>query len=86
MDEHGKAHQVKCKVCTKIKGKEKLMAHKLDNLWKHGGRRKKIMVIPKVYNVGEYYMNKDFIHAKNERLYATTKKDTIIDQICQVTI
>ncbi len=48
------------------------MALKLDNLWKHGGRRKKIMAIPKVYNVGEYYMNKDIIHAKNERLYATT--------------
>jgi uncharacterized membrane protein len=30
-----------CKVYTKIKGKEKLMALKLDNLWKHGGRKKK---------------------------------------------
>ncbi len=44
------------------------------------------MAIPKVYKVGEYYMNKDFIHAKNEHLYATTRKDTIIDQIYQVTI
>jgi hypothetical protein len=74
MDEHGKAHQVKCKVCTKIKGKEKLMALKLDNLWKHGGRRKKIMAITKVYNVGEYCMNKDIIHAKNERCMPQLKR------------
>jgi hypothetical protein len=86
MDEHGKVHKVKCKVCTKIKGKEKLMALKLDNLWKQGGSWKKIMAIPKVYNVSEYYMNKDFIHAKNECLYATTRKDTIINQIYQATI
>ncbi len=44
------------------------------------------MAIPKVYNVGEYYMNKDFIHAKNECLYATTRKDTTINQIYQAII
>jgi hypothetical protein len=62
------------------------MTLKLDNLWKHDGRKKKVMAIPKVYNLGEYYMNKDFIHVKNEHFYATTTKDTINDQICQATI
>ncbi len=40
VDACGKVHKVKSKVCTKIKNKEKLIAPKLDNLWKHGGRRK----------------------------------------------
>jgi hypothetical protein len=34
---HGKVHQIKCKVCTKVMNKEKLLALKLDSLWKHGG-------------------------------------------------
>ncbi len=32
MDEQRKVHQIICKVRTKIKGKEKLMAPKLDSL------------------------------------------------------
>jgi hypothetical protein len=31
-------------------------------------------------------MNKDFVHAKNECMYFSTKKDTIAYQICHVTI
>jgi hypothetical protein len=36
-----------------------------------------IMAIPKVCKASEYYMNKDFFHAKNERLYVATKKGII---------
>jgi hypothetical protein len=54
----------------------------LDNLWIHGGRKK----ISWVCKVGEYYMNKEFIHAKNEHSYATTKKDIIINQIYLIII
>jgi len=32
-----------------------------------------------VCSVGEYYMNKYFVHAKNERLYAITKNETIFN-------
>jgi hypothetical protein len=45
VDAHGKVHQVRCKVCTKIKGKEKLLAFKLNCPWKHNGRRKALDVI-----------------------------------------
>ncbi len=38
--EDGKVHQVKCKVCSKIERKDKLLAPKLDNFWKHSGRKK----------------------------------------------
>jgi hypothetical protein len=28
-----------------------------------------LIVVPRFYKVGEYYMNKGFVHAKNEHLY-----------------
>jgi hypothetical protein len=34
-DEQKKVHKIKCKIYTKIEGKEKLLAIKLDNLYKH---------------------------------------------------
>jgi hypothetical protein len=33
--EKGAMHQVKCKICTFIEGKEKLLAPKLNNLLKY---------------------------------------------------
>jgi hypothetical protein len=50
-------------------GKEKLLDLKLDNLWKHGGNRKALVAILGVFSVGEYYMNKELVHVKNETLY-----------------
>ncbi len=66
MDVHGKVHQVRCKVCSIIEGKEKLLAPKLDNLWKHANRKKTLTNIQGVYKVSEYYMNKDLVRAKNK--------------------
>jgi hypothetical protein len=50
----------------------------MNNLWKHGGKRQALILLFKVYKVGEYYMNKDFFHAENEHLFVTPKKDTIV--------
>jgi len=36
-------------VYIKIEGKEKLLALKLDNLEKHGARRKTLLVVPKEF-------------------------------------
>jgi hypothetical protein len=52
--------KVKCKVCSKIEGKENLLAPKLDSLWKHCGRRKTLTDVQGVCKAGEYYMNKNF--------------------------
>jgi hypothetical protein len=57
------------------------LAPKLDNLWKHGGRREALVVILRVYKTRKIYMKKKLVHAKNERLYANGKKDTIVNQI-----
>jgi len=32
VDEQGRVHKIRCKICTKINCKEKLLAPKLDNL------------------------------------------------------
>jgi hypothetical protein len=47
---------------------------------------KALMTIPRVCNANEYYMNKKKLHAKNERLYVATKKDTILKQVCHIAI
>jgi len=84
VDAYGKVHQAKCKVYTKIKGKEKFFAPKLDSLWKHSGKKKAFTIIRRLCKADEYHMNKDFSHAKNEHLYCLVKKDTIANQICHV--
>ncbi len=45
VDVDGKVHQVRWKVYAKLRGKKKLLAFKLDSLWKHGGRRKALTII-----------------------------------------
>jgi hypothetical protein len=49
-----------------IEQKEKLLAPKLDNLWKHDNKKKALTNIQGVYKASEYYMNKNLVHAKNE--------------------
>jgi len=46
VDAHGKVHKVRCKVCSKIGDEEKLLALKLNSLWKHSERRKALVAIP----------------------------------------
>lgn len=77
----GKVYQIKCNVSSKIKVKEKLFTPKLDNRWKHDGKRKALIVIPNVCKTRKFYMNKDFVHAKDEHLYANVNKDTIANQV-----
>jgi hypothetical protein len=74
VDVNGKMHQVRCKVCNKIEGIEKLLAPKLDSLWKHGSRKEILIGIWRIYKFGEYYMNKNLVHTKNEWLYMVIGK------------
>jgi hypothetical protein len=54
------------KVCTKIERKKKLLAPKLDTVWKHGGR-KEVFIALLICRVGKFYMNKKLcLHAKNK--------------------
>jgi hypothetical protein len=71
---------------SKIDGKDKMFAPKINSLWKHARRRKALVRVHRVCDVGEYYMNKDSINAKNERLYVAIKKDSILKQVYHVVI
>jgi hypothetical protein len=53
VDVDGKVHQVRCKVCNKIEGKEKLLPRKLKYFWKQDNRKKTLIDIRKVYKVGD---------------------------------
>jgi hypothetical protein len=77
----GRVHQVRCLVCTKIEGRDKLLTPKLDSLWKHGGRRRAHTDIPGVAKKGEYYTALDCRHLKNEVLFLAIGRDTVAKQI-----
>jgi hypothetical protein len=87
VDEQGKVHLVKCKVCSKINGKDKMFAPKIESLQKHVGRKKALMVVLGVCGVGEHYKSKDSVHVKNETwLYAIARKDSTFKQIYHVIV
>jgi hypothetical protein len=64
------------------KRKEKLLAFNFDSLWKRGGRKKAIIAIRNGCQIEKFYMNKKFVHAKNEHLYTIVRNDNITN--CQV--
>jgi hypothetical protein len=65
-------------VCTFVEGKEKLLAPKLDSLLKHQGRHKAKKSLSRV-DVGQFYFNKDFVHAKNEHAYMVIDNSFVLD-------
>jgi hypothetical protein len=50
----GRVTQVRCKVCSEVEGREKLLAPKIDLLWKHVGRRRALTSIGTVKK-GDHY-------------------------------
>lgn len=84
----GKVRQVRCKVCSDVEGREKLLVPKLDSLWKHCGRRKATTSFGKV-KAGEYYFLSTNSHVKNERIFfAKLGKagDTVLQQVAEGTV
>jgi hypothetical protein len=67
-------------VCTFVEGKEKLLTPKLDSLLKHQGRRKVKKSMSRV-DVGQFYFNKDFMHAKYEHAYMVVDDPSILDRL-----
>ncbi len=68
---NGRVHKVKCKVCRKIKGHNKLLVWKLNSLWKHIGQRKATTTILNVMAMGEYWFLKTNQQVFNESLYVS---------------
>jgi hypothetical protein len=61
-DEKGEVQQVQCKVCTSVKGKQKLLDAKLDSLFKHQGHQKAKVSMLGV-DARSFYFNKNYVHA-----------------------
>jgi hypothetical protein len=77
----GKLMMVQCKVCNEIKGQEKLLVPKLNNLQKCAGRQKCKVPCPRCV-VGQYFMSIDSKHAKNKWLWASKGRNTIVKMVC----
>jgi hypothetical protein len=65
MGADGRVSQVRCKVCSFVERREKLLVPKIDSLWKHVGWRKALCDTMKVKK-GEYYYLGHNQHIKNE--------------------
>jgi hypothetical protein len=73
---------VLCKICTKVSGKDKLLAPKFDSLCKHASRKKFTSPMPGVPK-GTFYYAKDCQHAKNELLYVSRSGESVLDRVMQ---
>jgi len=73
----GVVNQMHCKVCTTIKDRERLLATKLDSLYKHVGEKK-----AKANHLGmakgTIYYCKNFVHQKNETSYVASLHNIMV--------
>ena len=66
--EDDKIKQVRCKICSDVQGRNKLLVPKLDSLYKHCGRRKAKTSFGKVV-AGEHYFLSNNVHVRNEKFF-----------------
>ncbi len=74
---------MRCKVCSKIEEKEKLLVPKFEFFVKHAWLRKCITIQREIIIVA-YFLNSTNAHVKKEKLYATIGFDIIFAQIVNV--
>jgi hypothetical protein len=72
--------QVRCKVCTFVERRDKLLVAKIDSLWKHAGRRKALCNSAKLKK-GEYYYLGQNQHIKNKQIYYARAGESILDKV-----
>jgi hypothetical protein len=71
---------VRCKVDFTIEGRDKLLVANLDSLIKHSSVTKCSVVKPRMA-IDAYYVNPNNAHVKNEKLYASKKRDIVTNII-----
>lgn len=74
---------MRCNVCSKIQGRNKLLIPKFDHLIKHLNL-KKFSVVKLGVAISAYYVKPNNAHVKNEKFYASTMRDMIVDLIEKV--
>jgi hypothetical protein len=80
IDGDGLVSFIRCKVCSKVEGRNNLLIPKLDFLLKHSGKRKATFVILGV-KVREFYKNKKCAHAKNQVLFTQILTNYILQLV-----
>jgi hypothetical protein len=80
MGTDGRISQVRCKVCTFVEQRDKLLVAKIDSLWKHAGRRKALCDSAKLKK-GEYYYLGQNQHIQNEQIYYARAGESILDKV-----
>jgi hypothetical protein len=74
---------MRCKICSKIEGRYKLLIPKFASLIKHFNLLR-CSVAKHVMAIGANYVNLNNAHKKNEKLYASTRCDTFVDLVEEV--
>jgi hypothetical protein len=81
----GRLHMVKCRSCSFVEGKEKLLAPKLDTLLKHEGQRKATTNNPgKHIKKGDVFVVKTYRHQVNLGLYSARPPLSVALQLNKV--
>jgi hypothetical protein len=80
MGADGRISQVRCKVCTFVEQRDKLLVAKIDPLWKHVGWCKALYDSTKLKK-GEYYYLGQNQHIKNEQIYYARAGKSILDKV-----
>jgi hypothetical protein len=71
---------VKCWVCFKVEGKDKLLVPKLDSLIKHS-RMRKCIIVRLGIAMGQYSICPTNSHVKNEKLFVAIGLDMVVVQL-----
>jgi hypothetical protein len=77
---NGLVHSVKCKICLEVEHKDKILATKWNPLQKHTNQRKTNKPM-KGMKKGEWYINNDCEHRKNQIAYASKGRKSILYQV-----
>jgi hypothetical protein len=78
----GRLYMVRCRACTVVESREKLLSLKWDTLCKHEGRRRaQADNQAKGMKKGNVYFQKSYRHAQNLVIFAVRKPETILQQV-----
>jgi hypothetical protein len=78
----GSVTQVRCRFCSEVEGREKLLVPKIDGLWKYAEHRRALITFGSVKK-GEHYFLATNQHVKNERRYFARVGDPIALQVAR---
>jgi len=81
-NESGEVHHVKCMVYSFVKAKDVILGSKVNTFENHVGKARDVQDMPHLGKKhGEWYVNKNCCHTKNEVVYSKKSYITIVEQV-----